>query len=237
MNPSNWWIIGVLVAQGVFGPHDIRTDLTQDYCGVCHTSHGAKAGFLLSLSPRGEIQTSSPDAVLDSVSLFCLACHSDGGNIGQKMRSDRLLGLSLTDDHPIGIPYALRVRARPDYTPPLHLPESVPLKKGRIGCTTCHDPHSKKEGPMLRDARPNLCRNCHLLRIQDAHTFLTCTDCHQMHSAWQTSLLKPNLATTCSECHTFLPESHARNPWECESCHNPHRKTGTKHFPPIKKMP
>lgn len=237
MSLSNLWLTLWLISAGPYGPHDLRTAENQDYCGVCHTSHGAKANILLSIAPTGKMQTPSPDVVLDTVSLFCLACHSDGGPVADQISGDKLLGVSLTDDHPVGVDYTRKTRARPTYTPGSHLPRLITLKKGRISCTTCHDPHSKTSGPMLKASPQVLCTSCHRIQTVGAHALLSCTDCHQMHTAWQTSLLKSEPVSFCADCHPFLPESHPKNAWTCETCHLSHKSTGRAILPPIKKTP
>lgn len=39
---------------------------------------------------------------------------------------------------------------------------NLPLREGKIACTTCHDPHSNRNGNMLRMPPQKLCKACHL---------------------------------------------------------------------------
>jgi predicted CXXCH cytochrome family protein len=47
-----------------------------------------------------------------------------------------------------------------DIVPKVVVPQ-LPLKEGKMTCTTCHDPHSKTYGRMLRVPGKELCTLCH----------------------------------------------------------------------------
>ena len=213
----------VSAPSGIYGPHDLQIGNNKDFCSVCHVPHSAKNSILLSLLPDGPIQTRSPDEVVDSVSLFCLACHSDGGPVSDMIAPKSLLGLSLVDDHPVGLIYERIAYANKEYVPAYHLPSNVPLRNGKLSCATCHDPHAKTEGPMLRLPVSTLCTSCHLTQVVDAHVLIGCDDCHQMHGSWSSNLLKNESTMLCTSCHIILSSNHPEDSFECGYCHNPHR--------------
>ena len=224
MSLSNLLMIYMFFSRGgIYGPHDLQINNNTDFCSVCHEPHSAKNSVLLSLLPDAPIQTRNPDEGVDSVSLFCLACHSDGGPVSDIITSKSLLGLSLIDDHPVGLRYdILSYRAR-NYVPAFHLPREVSLRDGKITCATCHDPHAKQDGPMLRMPTNVLCTSCHLIEVVDSHVMIECEDCHQMHGAWSSSFLKNESTMLCSSCHIILSTNHPEDSFECVYCHNPHR--------------
>ena len=87
----------------------------------------------------------------------CMGCHdgSAGAAVSFQMARD---GRGM--DHPVDVDYASFAGARPDqYHPASTLPREVPLPRGRIECTTCHDGASRdrKRVAAVRD----LCTACH----------------------------------------------------------------------------
>jgi len=223
------YVIGVssilflfLIGRGPEGPHDFREALTEDFCSGCHDFHSAEGPTLLFTASKEGIQTRSPDEIPDSISLFCLACHSDGGSMKDLFEWQDLLGISLLDDHPIGVLYERETRGRSGYAISRGLPRDIPLREGKISCISCHEPHSRREGSMLRTSEEILCRSCHLINLSAFHSTLQCSSCHRMHTGWSEVLLISNTSFLCSSCHSFLSESHSGEGFSCETCHNPH---------------
>lgn len=108
----------------------------------------------------------------DGTSLLCLSCHDGitamdnyGGNTGgtqQMTPGVNVVGIDLSDDHPIGIAYP---SADPNYqASPLNgLPLFNDGTDDRVECGTCHDPHGAGNANFLRDITTNsqLCLDCH----------------------------------------------------------------------------
>ena len=103
-------------------------------------------------------------------SLTCLSCHDAQFDLGQVnngaygslgvINAVANVGLDLTDDHPVGMPY--------DTTDPqlVDAPVGVRLRNGQVECGTCHDPHDTATGPdggrfFLRVSTDKLCGACH----------------------------------------------------------------------------
>jgi len=58
----------------------------------------------------------------------------------------------------------------------------------RIGCTSCHNPHSKDTPKLLISDQPDVCTTCHdkaMFTKEDVHAALAmgCTICHSPHSS------------------------------------------------------
>ncbi len=67
-----------------------------------------------------------------NIDALCSSCHAERMQIGE---------------HKVGMSPPLVVR-------------DLPLQAGKMGCTTCHDPHGKGIS-MLRIEPPDLCGSCH----------------------------------------------------------------------------
>lgn len=121
------------------------------------------------------------------------------------------LGISLTDDHPVGYLYdtaqdpELVVRAWPWNTAVKLDPDS---STGRVECQSCHDPHNNQYGKFLRMSNVNaaLCTHCHNKTNYAASAHPNATGA---------SYTPPGGSATTVGEHS------------CRSCHKPHSSGGT----------
>jgi predicted CXXCH cytochrome family protein len=90
----------------------------------------------------------------------CMSCHD--GSAGTAIGGFQMRADGRGPSHPVEVDYASVAAAHPDqYQPAASLPASVPLVRGRIECTTCHDPGSRD--PKHVADTPDLCLACHKL--------------------------------------------------------------------------
>lgn len=102
-----------------------------------------------------------------------------------------------------------------------------------MGCTKCHNPHSSKNGKLLREALPGLCFNCHdkaKFEKKFPHAPVaggSCLDCHSVHASDLDRLLLKPVPELCYNCHDNSefnrPVKHT--PAEsglCAVCHDMH---------------
>ncbi|MHC4941636.1 MAG: cytochrome c3 family protein [Planctomycetota bacterium] len=107
----------------------------------------------------------------DGTSIMCLSCHDGvtamdnyGGNSPGliQMSGTAVVGIDLTDDHPIGIVYPA---SDPNYqsTPLNGLPLYNDGTDDRVECSSCHDAHGAGFADFLRDntSGSQLCLDCH----------------------------------------------------------------------------
>ncbi len=92
--------------------------------------------------------TPLPDSKKD-----CTACHTSPG--AATLRKP-LSGLCL-DCHPGREAPAEHIV---DVVPSMPV-KQLPLRDGRMTCVTCHDPHTNKNGNLLRVPARALCKHCH----------------------------------------------------------------------------
>lgn len=220
------------------GRGNIRASSETQTCIFCHTSHtrGGPKGSLWNRNDQGKTyilyNSSTIDAVPgqpDGSSILCLSCH-DGttalGNVrgrtvqigfgGGRMhmpRGSTNLSTDLSDDHPISFLYNSSLAAIDGQLkdPGIILPP-VSLEKGKVQCTSCHDPHNEMLEYFL--VVPN--------RFSDL-----CFRCHD-RNYWGTSSHSTSTATWNGSGVNPWPHTNFSNVSEnaCENCHNPHTAGG-----------
>jgi predicted CXXCH cytochrome family protein len=170
------------------------------------------------------------------------------GPSGAQSGFTRLLGTDLRSDHPISFTYDDALAAadselrRPGSTSfignrtPGGSKPLVPLEKGQLQCTSCHDPH-------IRDTSDPNIKFLRLNRLQTAEpspagfnksTDLVCLACHDK-AGWVGSAHASSLVAT----ETYAPSAAALREfpanlpvWQagCLNCHDPHTVQGSRHL-------
>ncbi len=209
-------VVGLLAA----APGNLHRKGTQ-FCETCHTSHAAGGGQLLVVQPLPQVLLRDSRLIPDTASLLCLSCHGLPTDPAQAPPPSQLLTLDLTDDHAMGMDYRRSVLGVSGYARLVDLP----LPEGKVGCTTCHDPHARDGAQTLQAEDPALCRTCHTLYVDFGHTPLTCSSCHAVHGGWGEASLRSAPDFLCTRCH--LPSTDVHQDPEigmaCLRCHAPHR--------------
>lgn len=174
------WTVGESPVGGLVGS---KHDFTQSgarprgLCLSCHARHPGSSRARLLDKQSATTQPSYPypaaGVELDSASLLCLGCHdgtiagamylaSDTLALTQPGRASRT-GVAPVRTHPVGVKYPT---ANPRFNPltAVIADGRIKLPDGRVGCTSCHDPHNtQRHSKML--VTPNedgrLCLSCH----------------------------------------------------------------------------
>ena len=112
----------------------------------------------------------------------------------------------------------------------------MPLREGKMTCTSCHNPHGTIAPALLKEPSPNAtCFNCH---ADKRGPFLwvhapvneSCANCHDPHGSNHERMLKVAKPRLCQQCHveTRHPTSpYGRDPGSfkfvmgraCANCH------------------
>jgi len=174
-------------------------------------------------------------------SLMCLGCHDGtialGDIVSRTESAEAARGETRTnfsDGHPVSLPYepgsgesemALESLDR--------LPEQVRLDaRGKIQCTTCHDPHDDTNGNFLvmENSDKTLCAACHKMTNWDtsAHNTASVVWNQQGPDPWPFTNSRGTVAEHgCANCHTPHTAGDGRNLLNfsneednCLSCHN-----------------
>ncbi len=112
----------------------------------------------------------------------------------------------------------------------------MPLREGKLSCSSCHNPHGTVSQALLKENSPNeTCYTCH---AEKRGPFLwehvpvpeNCMNCHEPHGTNHEKLLKVAMPRLCQQCHV-LP-GHPSNPYgtdppslrftvarQCANCH------------------
>jgi len=82
-----------------------------------------------------------------------------------------------------------------------------PLREGKMGCVSCHNPHDGSRPKMLQAESTNeLCYKCHAEKrgpflFEHAPVREDCTSCHAPHGSNHKRLLAQKLPNLCWNCH------------------------------------
>jgi len=190
--------------------------------GTHYTPYGSNGSTTMKASPLPGQPTGS--------SILCLSCH-DGtvalgkvlsrvatitfaGTINMPVGPSNLTA-DLTNDHPISFTYdATLATANGQLKNPSSLPPQVMLEKGKLECTSCHDPHKNIYTDFL---------------VASSQYSNLCNACHQ-ETNWTTSIHNTSVKTW----NGIAPNPWPYTPWTtvaenaCENCHNPHNGGGSK---------
>jgi predicted CXXCH cytochrome family protein len=224
------------------GPGEIKASSESEICVFCHTPHYGKAkSQLWNRQDPGLTYTlynSSTSSTLhatpgqpDGASLLCLSCHDGTIALGNVMSRPREIsfargittlpqgksniGKDLSNDHPVSFDYGTSLSAvDPEIKDPSSLTGLVKLERGKMQCTSCHDPHKNLTTDFL---------------VATSENSALCLYCHQTadwtFSSHRTSTARWNGQGSDPWKHT--PREYntvAQN--ACENCHSPHNAGG-----------
>ncbi|MBI4245354.1 MAG: DmsE family decaheme c-type cytochrome [Planctomycetes bacterium] len=88
-----------------------------------------------------------------------------------------------------------------------------PVREGKMGCTSCHDPHGTGSSPSIKASSTNdLCYKCHTEKrgpqlFPHPPVAEDCALCHNPHGSIYNKLLKVEPPYLCQRCH-----SNSRHP-------------------------
>lgn len=233
------------------GAGSVRAVSEQNVCIFCHIPHNynpRESGWNRSAAGGYYTPYTSSTAVSfpgqpNGTSILCLSCHDGTIALGDVISEEvpipmlggvttmppgpSVLGTDLSDDHPISFDYtwALASRRR-DLVQPNELTGTVKLDmRGRMQCTSCHDPHDDKNGKFLtvNNRRGALCTTCHKNMMywnQSSHSTSSaaitdqegsyhsvsesgCDNCHKVHKAGGAERLMKFASEeqNCLRCH------------------------------------
>lgn len=112
----------------------------------------------------------------------------------------------------------------------------MPLREGKMTCTSCHNPHGTVSQSLLKEASINdTCFTCHAEKRgpflwQHAPQNESCLNCHDPHGSNHERMLKVAKPRLCQQCHNET--QHPTNPYgrndaslkfvlgrQCLNCH------------------
>ncbi|MBI4545135.1 MAG: DmsE family decaheme c-type cytochrome [Gemmatimonadetes bacterium] len=109
----------------------------------------------------------------------------------------------------------------------------MPLREGKMECTSCHNPHGSPGEKLLVASSVNeVCYNCHAEKRgpflwEHAPVVESCANCHDPHGSNKEKMLKVAKPRLCQQCH--IESRHPTNPQlpgtnftmnrQCVNCH------------------
>ena len=166
--------------------HDLTTKgwTLTEVCKSCHTPHNAIAGNAPLWNHTSTVATFTPytSTTLNATNLSpgpqskaCLSCHDGtvaidsftGGAGTHTMTGGALVGIDLSNDHPVGFTYDLDLATADTglVTPAdaSHVVTGIPLYASKMECASCHNVHDPVNGSFLRNTNDAsaLCFKCH----------------------------------------------------------------------------
>lgn len=177
---------------------------------------------------------------------ICLSCHNKGTQshwMGSTHNRRTLSCITCHNPHPKGsnTPHLLR-KTEIELCTECHLQQKaqlynsahMPLREGKMNCSSCHNPHGSVNPSMLTEHSVNEnCYKCHAEKRgpflwEHAPVRINCDTCHDPHGSMHESMLKVKMPILCQECHVdsrhpsqahMAPERFSFNK-SCLNCHS-----------------
>jgi DmsE family decaheme c-type cytochrome len=189
--------------------------------GGCASCHGDVSQHM-----KGAVETGTPGPVVAFSKLkaaaanqVCEKCHSKGGQMhwtGSVHQSRNVPCVTCHSVHPKGAaPNALLAKPQMALCTGCHLQKKaqlmrsghMPVREGKLECTTCHNPHGTPNDKQLLQTSVN--ENCYSCHAEKRGPFLwehpavreNCLNCHDAHGSIQDKLLKVKMPLLCQQCH------------------------------------
>jgi DmsE family decaheme c-type cytochrome len=184
----------------------------------CEGCHGPGKDHVDGGGDKTKIKVFSTMSAVDSSST-CMECHNKGGQkhwMGSTHDSRRMACTACHDPHPKGpAPKALLKQPQMVLCTSCHLqkkaqllrPGHMPLREGKLQCTSCHTPHGTPNDKRLLQTSVN--ENCYTCHAEKRGPFLwehapvreNCLNCHDAHGTINEKMLKVKMPLLCQQCH------------------------------------
>jgi DmsE family decaheme c-type cytochrome len=185
----------------------------------CESCHGPGSAHVEDPSQPDSIRrftTMKPRDVSDT----CLECHSRGNHTQWKGSMHDARNLSCTTCHSVHSPKSdksqLKAVSIVETCVSCHTTEvnkqqrlgHMPVREGKMTCTTCHNPHGTTNVRMLRVGNwvNETCTGCHAEKRgpflwDHAPVRAACSTCHDPHGSNNDRMLVAKLPMLCQRCH------------------------------------
>jgi DmsE family decaheme c-type cytochrome len=208
-------------------PRDQRERLA---CETCHGPGKAHADAGGGKGVGGLISFAKNDPTpVDRRNAVCTACHSKGPHLFWKGSAHESRDVACTSCHRV----MENISARHQLAKPTeietcgtcHLQKRaqqmrfshMPLREGKMTCTSCHNPHGTTNPSLLKEISVNdTCYTCHAEKRgpflwPHAPVVESCVNCHEPHGSNHERMLKVAKPRLCQQCH--IESRHPTSPY------------------------
>ena len=179
---------------------------------------------------------------------LCLSCHTKGNRVFWKGSSHEARDVACTNCHRVMENHSSRAslakETEIETCGSCHLQKRattmrsshMPLREGKMTCSSCHNPHGTVTPALLRENSLNdNCYRCHTEKRgpflwQHAPVIESCANCHDPHGSNHEKMLKVAKPRLCQQCH--IESRHPTSPYgrdagsakfvmgaSCANCH------------------
>lgn len=209
-------------------PRNMRERLACETChgpGKAHVEAGGGKGV------GGMVTFAKNDTTpVEKRNATCLGCHERGARLFWQGSAHESRDVACTNCHRIMEPVSLRSQLARETVietcgqchtqkrAQLMRSSHMPLREGKMTCTSCHNPHGTVTPKLLRENSTNeTCYRCH---AEKRGPFLwphppvaeNCANCHDPHGSNHEKMLKLAKPRLCNQCHV-----ESRHPTEPRS--------------------
>jgi DmsE family decaheme c-type cytochrome len=175
----------------------------------------------------------------------CLTCHENDKRTHWKGSAHETRNLACTSCHQIMDKVSPRhqlikateaetcTQCHKDRKAQLWRSSHMPVREGKLTCTSCHNPHGTANEKLLKEATVNeTCYTCHADKrgpylFEHAPARDNCLSCHEPHGSIHEKLLTVSRPRLCQQCHSEKDHpSEPHGPRElfafnrgCANCH------------------
>ncbi len=203
-------------ATGPTFAHSKHAGLDQS-CATCHTTVAEHAKSQMA-GEKGPVPTLT-NASASQINDTCLTCHEKANQASfmSSMHARRNVACTACHSvHSFKSPKAqLKTRTDTETCVGCHKSERAksmrtshhPVREGKMGCASCHNPHDGVRPKMLKaDSVNELCYTCHTEKrgpflFEHAPVREDCISCHEPHGSNHARMLNQKLPNLCWNCH------------------------------------
>ncbi len=233
-------------AMGRLFLHHPRSPDEARACEVCHgdgRAHAESAGEtfegLITFSPKDPTPVERRNGI-------CLGCHQAGMRLHWQGSPHESRNVACTSCHTV----MKNVSESSQFSKPTEIEtcgqchlqrraqlmrsSHMPLREGKMTCSSCHNPHGTLSEGLLKANTPNdLCYNCHTEKRgpflwEHPPVMEGCSNCHEPHGSNHEKMLKVAKPRLCQRCH--VESRHPTRPHtpadrfvfnrSCTNCHS-----------------
>jgi DmsE family decaheme c-type cytochrome len=228
-----------------------RNTLERLACEGCHgpgADHVNQGGGGKGKDPKLITFAKDDRTPLDERNQVCLTCHTKGARVFWKGSPHEARDVACTNCHTVMADVSPRAQlakaSEIDTCGTCHMERRaqqmrsshMPLREGKMSCTSCHNPHGTVTPALLKENSLN--DNCYTCHTEKRGPFLwehapvleSCVNCHDPHGSNHEKMLKLAKPRLCQQCH--IETRHPTNPYgrdtasqkfvlgrQCSSCH------------------